>query len=255
MTLSRRQFGTSITRLLVPLLMLPVLAGVALPAAAWGERVTGSGRSASEVRSVGDFEAIATKGSIDIVVRQGSPSQVQVEADDNLLDLLQTVVEGGRHGDTLQVRWKSGTHIDTRSQVRVLVTTPTLKALAGSGSGDFSVGPLQTPSLKLSLSGSGDARFEGLKTGELSISVSGSSDVRGNGEAGKLGISIAGSGDVDLIDLKSEEVSVSIAGSGDAKVQATRQLKVSVAGSGDVTYVGDAAVSSRVAGSGSITKR
>jgi hypothetical protein len=264
MTPSRRHFlrsafrstFRSATRALAPWLLLPLLASTTLPAAAWwGEGITGSGRSATELRTVAPFEAVATKGSIDIVVRQGSPTQVEVQADDNLLDLLETVVEEGRRGATLQVRWKSGTSLSTRSKVVVNVTTPTLTALAGSGSGDFTVGPLQTPSLRLSLSGSGDARFEGLKAGEFSLSLSGSSDVRGNGEAGKLSISIAGSGDVDLIDLRAEEASVSIAGSGDAKVYASRQLKVSVAGSGDVTYSGDAAVSSRVAGSGRITKR
>lgn len=255
MTARRRHFLRSAARALAPWLLLSVLGAAALPAAAWGERITGSGNSATEARAVADFQAIAAKGSIDIVVRQGSPTQVQVEADDNLLELLQTVVESGRHGDTLQVRWKSGSSVNTRSRVRVLVTTPTLKALAGSGSGDFSVGPLNTPALRLSLSGSGDARFEGLKTGDFDISLAGSSDVRGNGQAERLSISIAGSGDVDLFDLRSEEVSISIAGSGDAKLHATRQLKVSIAGSGDVTYVGDASVSSRVAGSGSINKR
>ncbi len=253
--LSRRCFARTATRALAPWLLLPVLAAASLPAAAWGDRVTGSGRSASEVRTVPAFEAVATKGSIDIVVRQGSPAQVQVDTDDNLLELLETVVENGRHGATLQVRWKSGTSLRTRSDTQVTVTTPTLKALAGSGSGDFSIGPLQTPSLRLSLSGSGDARFEGLVTDEFNLSLSGSSDVRGNGQAGKLSISIAGSGDVDLINLRSEEASVSIAGSGDAKVHASKQLKISIAGSGDVVYTGDAAVSSRVAGSGSIRKQ
>jgi hypothetical protein len=255
MTPSRRTFARSATRALAPWVLLPLMASAALPAAAWGDRVTGSGRSATETRTVAPFEAIATKGSIDIVVRQGSPAEVQVQADDNLLELLETVVEEGRRGATLQVRWKSGTSLNTKSKVLVNVTTPTLTALAGSGSGDFTVGPLKTPALRLSLSGSGDARFDGLAAGEFTLSLSGSSDVRGNGEAGKVSISIAGSGDVDLIDLRSEEASVSIAGSGDAKVNASKQLKISVAGSGDVTYSGDAAVSSRVAGSGSITKR
>ncbi len=255
MSPSRRLFVRSARRFLAPLLLLPVLAAVALPAAAWGDRVTGSGRTATETRTVGSFEAIATKGSFDIVVRQGSPAQVQVEADDNLLPLLETVVENGRNGATLQVRWKSNNSVSTRSATKVFVTTPTLTALSGAGSGSFEVGPLQTPKLSLSLSGSGDARFDELKTAEFKLSVAGSSDVRGTGEAAKLSISIAGSGDVDLFELRSEEASISIAGSGDAKVNASKQLKISIAGSGDITYTGDATLSSRVAGSGNIVKR
>ena len=238
-----------ITPLLVALALLP-------PPAAAAE-IRGSGNSATEARSLPAFQAIALSGSMDLVVRQGTQA-VQVTADDNLLPLLETVVEPGRDGATLVVRWQKqdrGSYLQSKSRVRVTVSVPKLTAVAASGSGDIALESVNTPALRLALSGSGDARLPGLTAGELEVAISGSGDVSGSGSATRLKIGIAGSGDVRLADLKADEVTVSIAGSGDAAVSAAKTLSVSIAGSGDVSYSGDAVVKQSVAGSGSVKRR
>lgn len=220
------------------------------------EPLTGSGRIAAETRSLPEFESIAARGSIDLVVRQGPATRVVATADDNLLPLLETVVERAGSPDArLVVRWKSGTAIHTRRNVRVEVVTPRLNALAMFGSGDARVEALHTPSLKLSLSGSGNAALGRLQADEFSVSISGSGDVKADGAAGRFKVSIAGSGDVMARDLQADEVTVRIAGSGDAAVHAQRKLDVSIAGSGDVVYSGEPEVTRSVKGSGTVKKR
>lgn len=248
----------TISRWLAPI-FISVLCLVALPLTlpltAHAASVSGSGKSSTETRSLAEFQAIALSGWMDLVVRQGATQSVQVEADDNLLPLLETVVESTGQGATLLVRWKRGQSLYTRSKVSITVTVPKLSALSTSGSGDIRVEPFNTPALKLSLSGSGDAKLQSLNTADFGISISGSGDVAANGSATKLSITIAGSGDVRLADLKSDDVSISIAGSGDAAVNAAKTLDVRIAGSGDVSYTGNAAVKSKVAGSGSVNKK
>jgi hypothetical protein len=239
---------------LAPVLLVSAAAGL-LPGPAQAENVTGSGRSATESRSVGEFQAIALRGSIDLEVRQGATPSLQVQADDNLLPYLETVLEAGSGGPVLQVRWKSGHSLATRGPAKVSVITPRLGAIATAGSGDVRIESFTTPALKLALSGSGDAVLAGVQVDDLAISVSGSADVKGSGQAGKLGIAISGSGDVKLGELRADDVSVRIAGSGDAEVHAQKTLTVGIAGSGDVVYRGDPAVKSSVAGSGSVRKR
>ena len=175
-----------------------------------------------------------------------------MQADDNLLPLLQTTVEPTAQGATLRVGWQRGQSVSTRSPVLVTVVVLRLGSLALSGAGDDS---FETPALQLSLSGSGDVKLPNLRTGELGIRIAGSGDVGGSGQATKLKVSIAGSGDVKLADLQADEVSVKIAGSGDAAVFAQKTLDVSIAGSGDVSYRGDAVVRKSVAGSGSVTRK
>lgn len=195
---------------------------------------TGSGTVAREARTAGDFQAIELRGDIDLVVRQSGRTAVEVQADDNLLPLLETEVVDGRHGRTLRIGWRRGESVRTRSDAVVTVDVAQLRAVASSGSGDVRIDALAAPEFALSLAGSGD------------VSLS--------GRAERFTLSIAGSGDVAAQALAADEVKVSIAGSGDARVHAERALTVAIAGSGDVVYSGSAAVKSSVAGSGSVRK-
>lgn len=219
-------------------------------------RVVGSGTQASETRAVGEFDAIATDGSMDLEVRQAAKEAVEVQADDNLLPLIETVVEPRSAGRTLFVRFKRGESISHRKPVRVRIDVVKLGSIAMAGSGDVLVRALKTPELKLSISGSSDAKLEGLEAEAFELRISGSGDVVGSGKARSVKVSIAGSGDANLQALVADDVNVRIAGSGDASVTANRSLDVSVAGSGDVVYGGSASqVKASTAGSGSISKR
>jgi hypothetical protein len=226
---------------------LPVLAS---------ERYTGSGKQVTETRSgLADFQAVASRGSVKLVVRQAAKEAVQVRADDNLLPLVETTIETQTGNRALVVSLRKNASIYTRNPIVVTVDVVSLKALSSSGSGDIEVQALSTPVLSLSLSGSGDARFAQLKTDEFTVHVSGSSDVDASGRAAKLTVGISGSGSARMRELQVDDATVSIAGSGDAELSVAKNLAVSIAGSGDVVYHGDAKVASRVAGSGSVTRR
>ena len=215
----------------------------------------GSGNRASEMRTVAEFQAVAVSGAMDLLVRQGAQQSVQLQADDNLLPLIETVVESGNGGPTLKVRWKQGESTSSRSKVQVTVVVPRLTALALAGAGDVRMETFTTPTLQLTLSGSGDARLDGLSTDELGVRISGSGNFGGKGAAAKVRVNIAGSGDVNMLELRADDVQVSIAGSGNAAVDAQKSLQISIAGSGDVVYTGNPQVKSSVAGSGSVRRK
>lgn len=207
--------------------------------------------SASETRSVSEFDEIGVRGSIKLVISQGAERSVQVQADEKVLQQLETVVEGRR----LQVGMSRGWRSWNTGPITVTVVTPQLKGVALAGSGDVIINSFEAPKLALAVSGSGDVRATGLQVEELELSISGSGDAAVGGKAGKLGVRIAGSGDVRAGELLARDVSVRIAGSGDAVVHADKTLRVSIAGSGDVRYSGEPEVSQSVAGSGSVRKR
>lgn len=251
-------------RLMVSVLLCALAAAPAMwPVASHAATTQGSGTAATDTRTVPEFQAIGLSGGMDLVVRQGPTQSVQVQADDNLLPLLETVVESGSKGATLLVRWKresggwfgNGSGVNPRTKVLVTVVVPRLTALSTAGAGDIRLETFSTPVLQVAISGSGDTRLEGLSTDELGVRIAGSGNVSGKGTAAKTSVSISGSGEVKLTEMRSDEVKVSIAGSGDAAVNAQKTLSVSIAGSGDVVYVGNAEVKSSVAGSGSVKKK
>lgn len=222
-------------------------------------RTVGSGRMATETRAVSGFDAISGNASIDVVVRQADKEGVTVEAEDNILPLVETVVEpSGSSGSSgqLVIRFKRGESISTRKDVKVTVDVVRLQSVSMAGSGDLVVQALKTPALRVSLAGSSDVNIAGLAADALDLSVSGSSDIVAAGRAAKVKLSIAGSGDAKMRDLVADDVVISIAGSGDAEVHADKSLEVTAAGSGDVVWRGAATqVKQRIAGAGSVTKK
>lgn len=190
----------------------------------------GSGVSARDVRGVPDFERIDLRCSADVSVKMGSPAEVAVITDDNLLGHVTTEVEDG----VLVIGMKKGTrHFHVRPKVEIVV--PRLSGLTIAGSGDVVLKDL-----------SGDA---------FTIAVLGSGDVRASGSVDRLDASVSGSGDLRLFDLKAREVHVSIAGGGDVNVNAGERLAATVAGSGDIRYRGSPKELSRsISGSGSIER-
>lgn len=223
------------------------LSAAALPGAT---PVTASGKVVQETRPVSGFTGIALSLPGKVELRQGSPESATVEADDNLVGEIETVVERG----TLHLRFKRPVHVSGRSTIRIMVTAPKLDSLAVAGSGDIVAESLASPSLSVSIAGSGDVKLGKLAGDTLKVSISGSGDFRAAGRVGELGAKIVGSGDVDAGKLAARRATVSIAGSGNATVWASESLEASIAGSGDVRYHGDPSVKKSVAGSGTVKR-
>ena len=220
-----------------------------------GNRVAGSGKLATETRAVTGFQAIALRGSMKLVLRQGAREGLELRADDNILALIETRVVDRGGVPTLEIGTKNGTSFSTHNPIVATIDLITLRALAIAGSGDVSGDALKTPGLEVAISGSGKVRLKQLSADEISAKVSGSGDIEFGGRTARLRVAISGSGDVKSRALEADDVTVSVAGSGDADVTARKTLNVSIAGVGNVKYTGDATVKSSIAGHGNVTKQ
>ena len=103
-----------------------------------------------ETRSVGVFTEISLGGSSHVVVKQGSPQSVVVEASKDDLADFETDVQGSKL--RLNFRQQPGSLLNYKKHgpVTVYVTAPSLAALKVGGSGKLEVdGPLQADALQL----------------------------------------------------------------------------------------------------------
>jgi hypothetical protein len=210
--------------------------------------VTGSGNIVEERRAASGFTALKVAGSIDVELKAAEREGVTVRADDNIVPLIETRVEG----TTLVVGAVRGASFRTRHSPRVIVEFVRLNEVSVSGSGDVRADRVRGETFAVSVSGSSDVRIVALDVDSLGVVISGSGDFAAAGRAAQQGFRIKGSGDVIARDLVGRIVKVSIAGSGDAAVHATDELEVSIAGSGDVVYRGDPKVTKKIAGSGAV---
>jgi len=235
-----------------------IAAGLALgghvTAAPWswgGEQVQGSGRIVKQNRQVSGFTGLSLSVPGRVELRIGSSEGVTVEADDNVLPLLETVVEDG----TLKIRpARRNLNLQTRG-IRVVVQARAIERLSLGGSGSIHADPLKARRLDVDVGGSGSVNLKGVEADTLSVAIGGSGDLQAaGGTVGAMSVSIGGSGDVDLGRVQATSASVSVSGSGEATVWPRNTLSVSIAGSGDVHYYGDPQVRKSVAGSGEVKR-
>jgi hypothetical protein len=228
----------------IPLLLLVVLAGC--------DSVSGSRNVVKEDRQLGDFSEVSVSGSMDVYITQGNTRNLTIEAEDNIIPLIETEM----HDNDLEIRFKRNTNIRNHKPVKIFLTTPVLEGLNLNGSGDVEVkSHFSSPgSMRFSLSGSGDLSGS-FNAPEMRVDLAGSGDIELKGQTRDLNISIAGSGNCDADELLAETAEVNIAGSGNADVHASRALKANLLGSGNVRYKGEPTINLSKLGSGSVRKQ
>jgi len=243
------RLGSVSTALL--LLTIAVLAG---PSSASAQDVPRQTRSVDAFTQV----ALAVPGTLHL--RQGETQSVELQAPDEGLDRIESVVEGNQltirsgtdDGLSGLFDWLTGDTAHDAPSIDVYVTMPAVEGLTVAGSGDIvAETPIESDDLEVDIAGSGGIDSEVAVT-RLTINIAGSGDATLSGRADEVGVEIAGSGDVQASDLEVATAEVSTTGSGDTALHVTDRLSARIVGSGDVRYRGDPTVETSIVGSGNV---
>jgi len=191
----------------------------------------GSGQLATQSRQVSGFTSVELTGVGDLSIDQTGTESLTVSAEDNLLPLLTSKVEG----DTLILGKKPNTRIVATKPITYTLTMKDLAGLAVSGSGTINAPKLSTAALRIEISGSGM--------------------ITTAGNAVDQNLEISGSGRYLADGLTSKTTTAEISGSGTASVIASDALDVKISGSGTLTYSGNPQVTQEVSGSGRLIKK
>lgn len=222
-------------------------------AANW-ETITGNGNVKKETRQAAGYTGVLSSGSMNVQVTYGTSSTISVEADENLLPYIETVVENGK----LVIKTRKGYNLKTRNTMMVNVSLTKLTSLKLSGSGNIAgVGAFMNPGkTDISISGSGNIKldFDTISDIDASISGSGNLDLKGK-HCKNITASIKGSGNINCSDVQVNDVFAKISGSGNIKVNPTKSIDAKVSGSGNVFYKGNPqSIVSKASGSGKIIR-
>ena len=191
----------------------------------------GSGQLATQSRQVSGFTSVELTGVGELSIDQTGTESLTVSAEDNLLPLLTSRVEG----DTLILGKKPNTRIVTSKPITYTLTMKDITGLAVSGSGTINAPKLTTAALRIEISGSGVITAAG-NVDDQSLEISGSGRYLADG-------------------LTSKTTTAEISGSGTGNVVASNALDVKISGSGTLTYSGNPQVSQTVSGSGKLIKK
>ncbi len=229
---------------------LLILAGIILFSSCRKDRLSGSGHTTTEDRSVASFNNVEVNGSMKVHVMEGTTQQVRVEAEDNIISRLETYVSN----NTLVIKFKNGWTIIPHRTVHVYVTASAYHGLVMNGSGGIDCSNnLNTDHLRLTMNGSGDINIQ-TTANSIDSKVEGSGNIGVTGSATDLKSEVNGSGDFNALQLKTDYADVYINGSGDQTVWVEKTLDARINGSGTVKYTGAASVNTTISGSGKVKK-
>lgn len=191
------------------------------------DNYTGSGNTISEFRTVDAFTKISSNGTFILNITQGSTQSLEIIADDNIIDKVNTEVSN----DKLEIYLEDGNYKNTYLEANI--TVPELKGIKNEGTGDVTVFELQN---------TGTMEIENIGTGNIAIA----------GHTDNFNIQNIGSGTINGAEFMAANVALRIEGSGDCEVYCTESLNVSIEGSGNVYYKGSPTINIDISGSGQV---
>lgn len=197
--------------LLTTIILVAFCASCKMPAVT--PNIPSSGKEKTENRSVTGFKKVRAENAIALEISVQKGYSVAVKADDDLLPIIRTEVEG----DTLVVNLKENRTI--RSRITVTIAMPELT--------------------DIDLLGATSATVDGVKTDSLEVNATGASQIKLTGEVKSLDVKALGASTVDAGDLKADKASVHSVGASNITVNAVNELKAEAVGASSVTYIGD----------------
>ncbi|NIG57715.1 head GIN domain-containing protein [Chitinophaga sp. Cy-1792] len=237
---------------LVCLIAIPVMAMAFVNASSeyLHERVKGSGVSKTEDRSVSGFSGVSTSGVYNVVLTQGGAEAVKVEADDNLLPYIETVVSG----KSLEIKTKNGVNIEPKSKITVYVTIKELKAISASGACKVTgTGTISGSNLGVELSGATLMNLD-IAMSKVNVDASGASRLDLTGKTGAVNVGASGAAIIRTEKLNADNVNVDASGGSVVRVNAEKALNVGASGGSSIRYSGAAKVNSSTSGGASVSR-
>ena len=192
------------------------------------DRVVGNGPVVSDSRSVDSFTAIESSLPGNIFISQDSEQTLRIETNENVLDLVETVVVNG----TLQLRLTSNVNLNVRT-LNVYISAADYERIRLSGAANLSSDNCLT-------------------LDELDLRISGAGNATLCGEANRLTVNISGAGNFGDYNFTVQDVQATISGAGNFRVTAEQTLDVNISGAGSVFYRGNPEISSNISGAGAL---
>lgn len=209
----------------------------------------GNGNVVTEERNVSDFSKVKGSAGLDVYLTKGTENKVVVEADENLMEFIETEVHNGRL--TIGTERSIG-----RSKAKkVHVTYVELSEIAASSGSDVIVNSVvKNESISLDASSGADLEVE-VFAKELYVDTSSGAEIKVRGKATKLKAKSSSGSEIDAKELLVINCDADASSGGDITVNVKEDLETEATSGGTIRYYGNpSAVSKNGGRSGSVRK-
>ncbi len=189
----------------------------------------GSGTIARESRDLPFFNKIDVGGVAEVLLSQGPEQITEIEADDNLLGSIKTIVED----QTLKI---STEKIRDYSKIVIHVTLPDLTYIKASGASQVTgVTLFGIQNLMIEGSGATEVDME-LVIQTLESDLSGAAQMHLKGAADNHKSELSGAATLRAFDLETQVTTISASGAANGEVTAIKELNIETSGAAEVQY-------------------
>ena len=217
-------------------LFILLFAGISsVQAQFWTKKVSGNREITTETRNVGDYDKISITGPFKVKIVSGTPGSLQITADENLLEYIETYTKGSK----LVIRINSQFSISHYAKLDIEVPANYLSQINLTGSGEiYNKQSFDWKNIKLSLTGSGKIDIK-TEVNHLTAKLIGSGDIYLTGRAETAKYSLTGSGLISANEVEAQDVEANLTGSGEIRLRAVQNLNARVMGNGEIFYYGE----------------
>ena len=231
--------------------------------------INGSGNTTTQSRTLTGYSEVSFSCDDDgaIYIAQTPTSSFSVQAQQNIIDDLQTDISG----DELLIYNQHC--LRNNPGVIVNINTPILRALSLTGEGEMNTAnkiisdqmaitcsgtgtvnsgdSIVAPAMSTFNSGSGTINAL-VSCNTMSSTNTGSGTITINGIGDSQSLNSSGSGDFHAYGFITNVANIAISGSSDVELYVNDSLEVTISGSGNVYYKGNAVVNTHLSGSGQV---
>ncbi|MDN3643527.1 head GIN domain-containing protein [Lutimonas halocynthiae] len=196
--------------------------------------VRGDGEVVSKSRKISDdFVRINASRGLDVYITKSKKISLEVEADENLHELIETEVKNG----TLYITTTK--NIYSASAKKIHLSVNHINAIhVNSGAEVYSENTFSTDKLVINVSSGAHARMD-LKVDELTCESSSGSEIRVAGETNYLIVSSSSGSDIDAYELKAKTCKADASSGSDIHVYVTESFEGSASSGADIQYKGN----------------
>ena len=214
------------------------------------EYKSGSGDLVKATRSVQPFTTVSASGGVEVEITRGSSQQVIVEADDNVIDDVETKVINGQ----LKISMEDGIDYDN-VHVKIFITAREITKISSAASADVKVAGVLESRNKIELKASSGSSIKAqVDAPQADADASSGAEIDVTGKTRTFKVQASSGAAIEAFDLLSEDTFAEASSGGKVDVHASVKLDAKASSGGSVSYRGPAVTVTKESSGGSIKK-
>ena len=192
----------------------------------------GNGKVVTETRKANeDFTEIDVSEGLQAYVTQADDFSIEVEADENIIDLIATDIKNGK----LRIHAKENIGNATKN---IRVSLPEITGLEVSSGGQLeTVNAINSEEIEIDGSSGAQLRIE-IVTDNLDIDASSGANLSITGDANRATVDVGSGGNINAEELITKICTAKASSGGNVKIQVSESLTADASSGGSISYSG-----------------